>query len=93
MSHISGSPHKGEISAFLVRFAGDSTYYHRITIDPKKIEEPMVFPNEVFFTIDGTRVAVKKEDWKELAPVPPLGTLRSFVNDRLVASSVVTFNV
>lgn len=30
---------------------------------------------------------------KELAPVPPLGTLRSFVNDRLVASSVVTFNV
>ncbi len=50
----------------LVRFAGDSTYYHRITIDPKKIEEPMVFPNEVFFTIDGTRVAVKKEDWKEL---------------------------
>ena len=31
----------------LVRFAGDSTYYHRITIDPKKIEEPMVFPNEV----------------------------------------------
>jgi hypothetical protein len=26
----------------------------------------MVFPNEVFFTIDGTRVAVKKEDWKEL---------------------------
>jgi hypothetical protein len=50
----------------LVRFAGDSTYYHRITIDPKKIEEPMVFLNEVFFTIDGTRVAVKKEDWKEL---------------------------
>ena len=35
----------------LVRFAGDSTYYNRITIDPKKIENPMVFPNEVFFTI------------------------------------------
>jgi hypothetical protein len=50
----------------LVRFAGDSTYYHRITINPEKIEEPMIFPNEVFFTIDGTRVAVKKEDWKEL---------------------------
>jgi hypothetical protein len=26
----------------------------------------MVFPNEVFFTIDGIRVSVKKEDWKEL---------------------------
>jgi len=50
----------------LIRFAGDSTYYHRITIDPKKIENPMVFPNEVFFTIDGIRVSVKKEDWKEL---------------------------
>lgn len=49
----------------LVRFV-DSTYYHRITINPKKIEDPMVFPNEVFFTIDGTRVAVKKEEWKEL---------------------------
>jgi hypothetical protein len=50
----------------LVRFAGDSSFYHRITVNPKKIENPMVFPNEVFFTIDGTRVAVKKEDWKEL---------------------------
>ena len=50
----------------LVRFAGDSTYYNRISIDPKKIENPMVFPNEVFFTIDGTRVAIKKEDWEKI---------------------------
>lgn len=50
----------------LVRFAGDSVFYHRLKINPKKIENPMVFQNEVFFTIDGTRVAVKIEDWKEL---------------------------
>jgi hypothetical protein len=47
----------------LVRFANEGVYYSRITIDPKKIENPMVFTNEVFFTIDGIRVAVKKEDW------------------------------
>ena len=47
----------------LVRFANEGVYYSRISIDPKKIENPMVFTNEVFFTIDGIRVAVKKEDW------------------------------
>jgi hypothetical protein len=47
----------------LVRFANEGVYYSRISIDPKKIENPMVFTDEVFFTIDGIRVAVKKEDW------------------------------
>jgi hypothetical protein len=50
----------------LIRFAGDSTYYHRINIDPKKIKDEMIFRNEVFFTIDETRVAVKREDWDEI---------------------------
>ena len=50
----------------LIRFAGDSTYYHRINIDPKKINDEMIFRNEVFFTIDETRVAVKREDWDEI---------------------------
>jgi len=27
----------------LIRFAGDSTYYHRINIDPKKIKDEMIF--------------------------------------------------
>jgi len=47
----------------LVRFANEGGYYSRITINPKKIESPMVFTDEVFFTIDGIRVAVKKNDW------------------------------
>jgi hypothetical protein len=50
----------------LVRFANEGVYYSRITVDPKKIEKPMIFTNEVFFNIDGIRVSVKKEDWEEL---------------------------
>ena len=50
----------------LVRFANQGVYYNRIMVDPKKIEDPIVFTNEVFFNIDGIRVSVKKEDWEEL---------------------------
>ena len=50
----------------LVRFANQGVYYNRIMVDPKKIEKPMIFTNEVFFNIDGIRVSVKKEDWEEL---------------------------
>jgi hypothetical protein len=50
----------------LVRFANERTYYNTISIDPKKIEDPMVFTDEVFVTIDGIRVAMKKEDWNTL---------------------------
>ena len=49
-----------------VRFANEGVYYSRIMIDPKKIEKPMIFTDEVFFNIDGIRVSVKKEDWEEL---------------------------
>jgi hypothetical protein len=47
----------------LVRFANESVYYNKIKIDPTKMEDPMVFIDEVFVTIDGVRVAMKKEDW------------------------------
>jgi hypothetical protein len=50
----------------LVRFANEGTYYNTISIDPKKMEDPMVFIDEVFITIDGVRVAMKKEDWNTL---------------------------
>jgi hypothetical protein len=50
----------------LVRFANESVYYSKILIDPSKIEDPMIFIDEVFFTIDGIRVAMKKEDWNTL---------------------------
>ncbi len=56
----------GKKVELLVRFANESVYYNRIKIDPSKIEEPMVFTDEVFVTIDGVRVAIKKEDWNNL---------------------------
>lgn len=50
----------------LVRFANEGGYYSMISINPKKIESPIVFTDEVFFTIDGIRVAVKKDDWERI---------------------------
>ena len=50
----------------MVRFANESVYYTRIDVDVKKIKNPMVFSQEVFFEIDDTRVAIKKEDWDEI---------------------------
>jgi len=50
----------------LVRFANESVYYNKIKIDPTKMEDPMVFIDEVFVTIDGIRVAMKKEDWEKI---------------------------
>jgi len=53
----------------MVRFANESVYYSRIDIDVTKIKNEMVFPNEVFFDVDGVRVAVQKEDWEEIKNV------------------------
>ena len=49
-----------------VRFANEGTYYSKITINPKKIKNLIIFTDEVFFDIDNIRVAVKKEDWNEM---------------------------
>lgn len=50
----------------MVRFANEGVYYNTIKINPKSVKDPMVFPNETFFTIDGIRVAVKNDDWKKI---------------------------
>jgi hypothetical protein len=50
----------------LVRFANEGVYRKNITINTNKIETPLLFPKEVFFTIDGVRVAVRREEWDEL---------------------------
>jgi hypothetical protein len=49
-----------------VRIANESTYYSKINIDPVKIKNPLIFPEEVFFDIDNIRVAIKKDDWNEM---------------------------
>ncbi len=50
----------------LVRFANETVYRDMIEIDPERIVDPMVFKREVFFTIDGVRVSVHREDWDKL---------------------------
>ena len=50
----------------MVRFANESVYYTRIDVDVKKIKNPMVFSQEVFFDVDDIRVAIKKEDGDEI---------------------------
>ncbi len=49
-----------------VRFANEGLYYDKINVDPTKISNPRIFTDEVFFNIDGIRVAIKKEDWEKI---------------------------
>lgn len=48
-----------------VRFP-NSDFYNKTTIDPLKIEDPKIFNDEVFFTIDNVRVATRKEEWEKI---------------------------
>ena len=47
----------------LVRFANESHYINTIELDPTKLTDIMRFPQEVFATIDGIRIAIKREDF------------------------------
>jgi hypothetical protein len=47
----------------LVRFANDSYYVNTVTIDPTNLTEVIKFPQEVFATIDGVRIAIRREDF------------------------------
>lgn len=49
-----------------VRFANESDYNCKITINPDQIENPVIFRDEVFVRIDGITVAIKREDWDNL---------------------------
>ena len=47
----------------LVRFANEGHHYNSIKVDPDRIEDVLPFPSEVFFTIDGVRVACDRKRW------------------------------
>jgi hypothetical protein len=49
-----------------VRMANESAFYSKILVNPNKFENPHFIGEEVFCTIDGIRVAIKKEDWNRL---------------------------
>jgi len=37
-----------------------------IKLDPKKLENIKKFPEDIFVTIDGVRISIKREDYEEL---------------------------
>jgi hypothetical protein len=47
----------------LVRFANEMHYVNTIELDPNKLKDIMRFRDEVFATIDSTRIAIKREDF------------------------------
>ena len=47
----------------LVRFANEMHYVNTIELDPNKLTDIMRFREEVFATIDDTRIAIKREDF------------------------------
>lgn len=49
-----------------VRFANEGVYYTKISVDPKKLKNPVIFPDEVFCTIDGERIAIRKKEWDQI---------------------------
>jgi hypothetical protein len=47
----------------LVRFANEMHYVNTIELDPTKLTDIMRFLDEVFATIDDTRIAIRREDF------------------------------
>lgn len=47
----------------LVRFANEMHYINTVEIDTTKLTDIMRFREEVFATIDGIRIAIKREDF------------------------------
>ena len=50
----------------MVRFTNETVYHNFIELDVDKLEKVVVFPEEVFGTIDGVRIALKREDYEQL---------------------------
>lgn len=47
----------------LVRFANEMHYVNTVELDPTKLTDIVRFRDEVFATIDDTRIAIRREDF------------------------------
>ena len=47
----------------LVRFANEMYYVNTIELDPTKLTDIMRFRDEVFATIDGVQIAIRREEF------------------------------
>jgi predicted enzyme related to lactoylglutathione lyase len=50
----------------MVRFANEMEYYTFMELDVNKLEKVMKFSEEIFGTINGVRIAMKREDYEQL---------------------------
>lgn len=48
------------------RFPNDGTYYNKIKVSYDELEDCKVYSDEVFCTVKGIRMAIKKNDWEDL---------------------------
>lgn len=49
-----------------VRFANESEYYNKISVNPNNLKDINVFRDEVFATIDGLRIAIPRIVWDKI---------------------------
>ena len=50
----------------LVRIAGENTYKKHLKIDPSKLTDILKLPEDVFATVDGVRISIKRNEFDKL---------------------------
>jgi len=49
-----------------VRYEGETVYRNHIEIDPSQLTNILKFPKDVFATIDGVRISIKRDEFDQL---------------------------
>ena len=49
-----------------VRYEGETVYRKHIEIDPSKLTDILKLPEDVFATVDGVRISIKRNEFDKL---------------------------
>ena len=49
-----------------VRYEGETVYRKHIEIDPSKLTDILKLPEDVFATVDGVRISIKRDEFDKL---------------------------
>jgi len=49
-----------------VRYEGETVYRKHIEIDPSKLTNILKLPEDVFATVDGVRISIKRDEFEQL---------------------------
>ena len=49
-----------------VRYEGETVYRKHIEIDPSKLTDILKLPEDVFATVDGVRISIKRDEFDTL---------------------------